>query len=157
MAKGPSEAAFGAALRGLDADLPILVYKPPDDARNRKPCDFMVWFRGHDAEWQPAVRAAWFEVKEVVALGRFNVNDLRPSQKAGIRDAGAIGIPYYVAVYWANLHSWTVSVAYKMLEHAVAEGNTSISRELLMSRFGIQSSPANLGSTLKDVLHGEFD
>ena len=150
MTKGSSEATFGAALR--DVDLALHIYKPPDDARNWKPCDFMVWFRNAGL-----VDSAWFEVKSVDALDRFNINELRPSQKLGIREAGAIGIPYYLAVYWTKHQSWTISVAYKVVEHAVAEGNTSVKRALLMSRFGIQSAPANLSSTLKDVLYGEFD
>jgi len=155
MTKGSSEETFGAALRGVDVS--IHIYKPPDDARNWKPCDFMVWFK-HLADcsaWHTS--SAWFEVKSVDALDRFNVNELRPSQKLGIREAGAIGIPYYLAVYWTKHQSWTISVAYKVVEHAVAEGNTSVKRALLMSRFGIQSAPANLSSTLKDVLYGEFD
>lgn len=157
MTKGSSEATFGAALGGLD--LALVVFKPGDDARQRKPCDFMVWFRDRDY-----ARSAWFEVKEIDAIGRFNVNELRPSQKAGIREAGRVGIPYYLAVHWRALHGWTIGPgywtigpAYKILEYAVTQGNTSIPRTLMMSRFGIETTSGQLGSVLKSVLQGEID
>jgi hypothetical protein len=155
MSKGPSEAVFSEALNGLD--LALYAYKPPDDARTRKPCDFMVWFRSLNDRGEPLTQSAWFEVKDVDTVGRFNVNELRPAQKAGIRDAGRVGIRYYLAVYWRSLHSWTIGPAYRILEHAVTEGNTSIPRTLMMSRLGVETTPGQLGSTLKDVLLGEID
>lgn len=143
--KRPSEGEFGEALRRVD--LPLFVYKPPDDARNRKPCDFMVWSR--------AGGSTWFEVKDIDAVNTFSINEFRPAQKLGIREADSVRIPYWVAVYWRRHGSWTISRANMVMAYAVAVGYTGISRELLMSRFGIESSPKLLASTLTDVLTGE--
>lgn len=167
MTKRSSEGDFGAALR--DVDLQSVVYKPPDDARNRKPCDFMVWHR----EFNPAcsmtpreeVVATWFEVKDVDAVDAFPFAELRPSQLAGIHDAQQIGIPYWLAVYWRRHKAWTISKAVDVVRWREIDATASrlprdvplksVERELLMSRFGVDSSPANLVSTLKSVLLGD--
>lgn len=166
MTKRSSEGDFGAALR--DVDLQSVVYKPPDDARNRKPCDFMVWHR----EFNPAcsmtpreeVVATWFEVKDVDAVDAFPFSELRPSQLAGIHDAKRIGIPYWLAVYWRRHKLWTISNAERVLAwREIHEGSnnepypTSIPFTLLESRFGISSTKRQLTSALKQVLLGEAD
>jgi hypothetical protein len=161
--KRASEGEFGKALR--DCDVAGIVYKPPDDARTWKPCDFMVWVQDNIS----GAESVWFECKDVDSVERFAFSELRPSQVQGIRDAERVGIPYWLAVYWRRSQSWTISDAAKVLawrESTAAEAAdyykrdvglpTSIERELLMSRFGIDSSPAMLASTLKSVLLGDI-
>lgn len=160
--KRSSEGDFGAALRA--SGLAILVYKPPDDARTRKPCDFMVWHK----EASDEVVATWFEVKDVDTVDTFSFAELRPSQLQGIHDAARIGIPYWLAVYWRRHKSWTVSDAIALVKWRtestymrpdmrvpIQKPATSISRALLMSRFGIDSPAPLLSSTLKSVLLGD--
>ena len=152
--KRPSEGQFGAALR--DVDVAMIVYKPPDDARNRKPCDFMAWHHNYDFP-----RSTWFEVKDVDTVDAFPFSELRPSQLQGIRDAERIGIPYWLAVYWRRHRAWTISDAVRVLgwrddiPALEVRNQTSIPRELLMSRFGIDATPATLTSVLKSVLLGD--
>jgi len=146
--KRPSEGQFGAALR--DVDLNAIVYKPPDDARNWKPCDFMVWL-----QWGEGVDPSWFEVKDVTSVNSFAFSELRPAQLAGIRDAERIGIPYWLAVYWRRHGAWTISDAARVVKEKEG-GAKSVSRELLMSRFGVDAEPSNLTSVLKSILLGEI-
>lgn len=156
--KRESEGQFGAALRSLDVELPIEVYKPPDDARNMKPCDFMVWFRR--STMAEHVEPVWFEVKDTSSVGRFPFSEIRPSQHAGIRAAHRIGIPYYLAVYWRRDRTWTISNAHRVVEwrdETPPIPAKSIPRVLLASRFGVDSSPGQLGITLRAVLLGEVD
>lgn len=144
--KRSSEGFFGAALRSVD--LALVVYKPPDDARLWKPCDYFSW-----VDYGGSPRPDWWEVKDVDAVDVFNAKEIRPSQMQGIDEAARIGIPYHLAVYWRRHRSWTISDAVRVLAHLRSEGR--VSRTLLMSRFGIQSSPSQLGSTLKSVILGE--
>ena len=157
--KRPSEAAFGAALRAIDDDLPVVVYRLPDPksgagVSNWKPCDYMVW--ALPAYMSVAPDVAWFECKDTKQIDRFPLRDIRPAQWQGVREATHVGIPYWLAVYWQRHHSWTISDLAK-LQLSWADGNppTSFLREDLMSRYGIQSDPAHLSSTLKSILAGE--
>lgn len=155
MTKRASEGAFGEALRRTD--LRASVYKPPDDARNWKPCDYMVWYSyGDDFDGRVFVRTAWFECKDIDAVETFPLSELRPSQLRGLDDAYRVGIPYFLAVYWRRHRLWTISDLIRFKE-SVPEGEvpTKISRNDLMTRFGIESTPAHLTSTLKAVLLGE--
>lgn len=153
MTKSHSEADVKAALNYAADDLEgLFSYKPPDDARNTKPCDFMVWWQGKLEETIPVGFAAWIEVKDVTATQVFSMNELRPSQRAGIRAAAAAGIPYLLAVYWRLHQDWTISDAIKL----TAEPHPAVSRTLLMSRYGVQSTPGQLGSTLRLVLEEGF-
>jgi hypothetical protein len=143
--KRGSEAVLGAALRGLD--LEVFVYKPPDGVNtNLKPCDFFVWTSGDDA---------WFEAKDTDSVNVFSFREVRPSQWNGIRDAKRLGIPYWVAVYWRRHRHWTISRGADLLALKDA-GATSVTRELLMSRHGVDSTPAMLESTLKSVMLDEI-
>jgi hypothetical protein len=161
--KRASEGQFGAALR--DSDVAGIVYKPPDDARTWKPCDYMVWVTTSDPRWDngtlgPAL-SIWFEVKDVDAVNAFNFTELRPAQVAGIADAKRAGIPYWLAVYWRRHRSWTISDAAKVMDWRAASSVTtraprSVSRELLMSRFGVDATPSTLSSVLKSVLLGDI-
>jgi hypothetical protein len=146
-----SEGQFGAALRSCD--VASIVYKPPDDARTWKPCDYMVWINW-DNDLRAGSRSIWFEVKDVDAVAAFPFSELRPAQMKGIHDAARIGIPYWLAVYWRRERDWSISDAAKVLawrdqQESVA---TSVPRELLVSRFGIDATPATLTSVLKSVL-----
>lgn len=161
MPKLASEGQFGAALRAVDLD--VVVFKPGDDMRNRKPCDFMVWYVDGGALLSDtpnrAAVSTWFEVKDVDAVETFPLAELRPSQLQGIRDAERVGIPYFLAVYWRRHRTWTISDAVKLL--AATQGlitiRKSVRRSVLASRFGIDSSPGQLSSTLKAVLLGDLD
>lgn len=170
MTKRATEAEFGKALRELD--LRIHVYRPPDPkgpegVSNWKPADFLSWHQEVNPEWgTPSVKPSWFEVKDVDDLRGYPFADLRPSQIQGIHDAERIGIPYWLAIWWRRHKEWTISNAVRVLawrdEKAIRDpagltAITSIPRELLMSRFGISTSKAQLGSTLKGVLLGEVD
>lgn len=147
--KRESESLFGEALRNCDVS--AFVYKPPDDARNRKPCDFMVWFARLDDTGLTS-GSAWFEVKDTRAVNTFNFKELRPAQLQGAREAQRVGIPYWLAVYWRVHRHWTISDLGKIM--AASWPLTSITRMQLMSRYGIDSEPIMLRSTLKDVLLG---
>jgi hypothetical protein len=158
--KRPSEAAFGEALR--DVDIASIVYKPPDDARTWKPCDYMVWIEDYSKLALPF----WFEVKDVTRVDAFPFSELRPAQMLGIRDAQRVGLPYWLAVYWRKHRSWTISLAERVLawredpdyDDRVYGGvvPTSIPRELLMSRFGVDATGSTLSSVLKTILLGEI-
>lgn len=163
MAKRSSEAELGAALRSMDFDPEPYVYRLPDPktgagVSNWKPCDFMVWFVSNLGFEKPA-RSAWVEAKDTAAVNAFPVADLRPSQLAGIRDAGRLGIPYLLAIYWRKARRWTISDAakvYAWLAEPAQVGATSIPRELLMSRFGIDAAPADLAQTIRVILEEGF-
>jgi hypothetical protein len=155
--KRASEGKLGEALRGMDLE-PLIVYKPPDDARNWKPCDFMVWW-GTGAVVEGAIRrgSAWVEAKDTPNAMVFPFAELRPSQIKGIRDAGAVGFPYLLCIWWRPAQRWTISDAVRVLawfEDIGGEGREpkSIPRELLMSRFGVDADNSRLGMTIKTIL-----
>ncbi len=160
--KGPSEAEFRKALGATD--LSLFVYKPPDDARNRKPCDFMVWI-GHAGS---RASSAWFEVKETDHVNTFPRSEIRAAQLLGIREARRLGIPYWLAIYWRRHRSWTIVDAVKLLDaesyatevdgQKVYLGVSRVwQRTTLMSRFGVESTTHQLASNLKQVILGEAD
>lgn len=155
--KRASEGDFGKALR--DVDLPIYVYRLPDPktgagVSNWKPCDFMVWTNPNQES--PFVRSDWFEAKDTDAVNAFPFADLRPSQAAGIREATRLGIPYWLAIYWRRAKVWSISDAAKVIGwFGLNIDATSIDRQLLMSRYGVDSTTSRLADTLKSVLLGE--
>lgn len=164
MTKRPSEAEFGVALRGVD--LRMFVYRPADARAGSaitqaRPCDWMVWQDGGPAEYgeHRRVDVAWFECKDTDAAETFNLNEIRPGQRLGMVAARRIGIPYWLAVYWRRHKAWTISDALKAgmdsVEYRPNESVVSFTRTELMVRFGVDSSRANLASTLKNVLLGE--
>lgn len=168
MAKRPSEAAFGVALRAVDESVPIYVYRVPDPkfgggVTNWKPCDWMVWTLAHSIDFATdppgsaplkLVDVAWFETKDSDAIKTFSWTEIRKSQMQGVRTAKRIGIPYWLAVYWRRYKLWTISDAVRMLP-AIERGDRNISRDLLQTRYGVASSPLQLTSTLKSILAGE--
>lgn len=172
MTKRLSEGFLGAALRQID--LVTHVYKPPDQAGNWKPCDYLVWVkstvRAHafvdvlgTGEEIDTVDSFWFEAKDEKALETFNWRlQMRPAQLQGIRDAERVGIPYYLAVYWRRHREWTISDAVK-LYHATrvkpdgTGGVLSFKRRAMgAGGLGIDSSPGQLSSVLKAVVLGEL-
>lgn len=94
--KGPSEGRIGSLLRATGC----FAYKPPDDARNWKPCDFMVWVR----DMRP--KSFWVEVKSSPSPS-LPARDLRPSQLAGVAEAMRLGISYWLVVSWTGWGDWT--------------------------------------------------
>lgn len=157
--------------------------KGPEGISNWKPCDFMLW--RHFPEPDAPTESHWFEVKDVDAVEAFALAELRPSQLQGIHDAARLGIPYWLAVYWRRHRTWTISDAAKLLawrddrevvpdrvqeavdflrlhgpaaklpDAMLLPPATSVARSLLSSRFGVDSTPKQLSSTLKAVLLGE--
>lgn len=174
MAKRPSEAAFGRALRGVDDHVPTFVLRIPDPkvgggVSNWKPCDYIAWSfasreqinfvgmlasDGMPPELMPTA-SSWFECKDTPAKDVFNLNELRPSQRQGIREATRLGIPYWLAVYWRRHDAWTISDAFRVTSHVDDAGGNAVTRDLLMTRFGIEAKPDELVSVLKSLLAGE--
>lgn len=141
MTKGPSEAAVRDALRAMNVD--SYVYKPPDDARNWKPCDFMVWW--HEDGEPPG--SAWIEVKETKAVKLFNLpRELRVSQTNGILDAVQLGIPYLLVVHWTRQRDYTISDA------AQLPLDDTVTRADLMTRYGVNAQPRDLAMMLRAAL-----
>jgi hypothetical protein len=146
--KGPSEGKVREALEALAVDMPLLFYKPPDDARNWKPADFLVWWgvsaanmtwvlKGGESfeipkpgriEVMPAgasievlrtgAGSAFIEVKDNPNLRGYNTVDLRPVQRAWMRHAARIGVAYWLVMWWHKRHLWSVSDAAKVI-HAI--------------------------------------
>jgi hypothetical protein len=149
MTKGASEATVRAALGQLGPR--VYVYKPPDDSRNWKPCDFMVWWNEEEGSdiFTPAVHPAWIEVKESPTVSSFAYQrQLRPSQKLGIRAAHDLGIPYLLVVHWRRHEDWTISDAWAVLTHP----ERVLSRQMLYTRYGVHAHPRDLAPTLRAAL-----
>lgn len=198
--KGQSEATVRAALTRLAEDMPMVVYKPPDDARNWKPADFLVWW-GPDARestrWQirssTVVRgiappkpgdvlplsageqveiigirpgSAMLEVKDNALVDTLAIKELRPNQRKSIREAMAIGLPYWLVVWWRRKQRWTVSDAAKVLTHIRDEedrgkaDHTYIPRaptfSHLSSFMGVDCTTETLPGTIGVALRGEL-
>src|SRR5512137_642133 len=90
MTKGSSEATVAKALADIDDPI-VAVWKPPDDARNWKPADYLVWFDG---------RAAMIEVKDCPAMRGFPFDQLRPTQRAWAYRCRQTGTPYLLVIHW---------------------------------------------------------
>lgn len=97
--KGTSEERVAEALRRLPR---VDAYKPPDDSRNAKPCDFLVWYMGTD-EW---AHSLWLEVKQERGAS-LRSDQIRPSQRAGVARAMRLAIPYWLVIWWATPGWWT--------------------------------------------------
>ncbi len=138
--KGPSEGMLREALSDVDLS-GLVVYKPPDDARNWKPADYMVWWLGG---------SAWLEVKATDAADTWPLSELRKSQRLGIEQARRADLPYVVCVYWQRHHDWTLSLA----DELVDAGQPRFTRTELMSRYGVEARPTHLASTLRGLLTG---
>ena len=110
MAKGTSEARARVALKAAG----LFVYKPPDDARNWKPCDFLTWAppvrtpvvdsdTGYGLRWEGDAISRWVEVKQVGSSAlTMPASDLRPSQLSGVAEAMRLGIQYWLLIYWKH-------------------------------------------------------
>ncbi len=119
--KGTTEARARDALKQAG----LFVYKPPDDARNWKPCDFFTWQRltgvkvAEEREvislLAPAGKeyalgggvglslSRWIEVKQVsVSALTLSATDIRPSQRAGIGTDAHLHIPYWLLIWWQH-------------------------------------------------------
>ncbi len=111
--KGTTEARARDALKQAG----LFVYKPPDDARNWKPCDFFTWQAGgtvdvatdcgdHMVKSQVPIGLSlsrWIEVKQVsVSALTLGATDIRPSQRAGIGTAAHLKIPYWLLIWWQH-------------------------------------------------------
>lgn len=111
---------------------------------------------------RPGNQSAWFECKDTDQVNSFPFADMRPSQLAGIADAQRVGVPYFLAIYWRKAKRWTISDAVRVMGWRQDEAETrgyipSISRELLMSRFGFDAAPRDLSQTLKAAMLGELN
>jgi hypothetical protein len=153
--KGSSEAKVRAALN--DMDLEAIVYKPPDDARNWKPADFLVWWDNNELAGAPHIpRSAMIEVKESPNRYTFPIRLLRPSQLLGIRQAQEIGLPYLLVIWWPALASWTVSNAQQVVDQ-IGDTATSLDYAWLSSVAGMDCATRDLAPILRSALLGEVD
>lgn len=147
MSKGTSETHVRAALNNMDLD--AIVYKPPDDARNWKPADFLVWWRDG---------AAMIEVKQASGRYTFPLRNMRPSQTLGIRRAAEIGLPYFLVIWWPLLKSWTISNAHQVLDWTISNPErSSLDYGWLNSVAGMDCTTHDLASILRSALLGEVD
>lgn len=147
------------ALKGIDG---LIAYKPPDDSRNWKPCDQMLWWAGDhpinlgDGSNGPILpNSAWLEVKMNPLQGLWrvtsaNADGLSLQQLRAARDALDIGLPFVVAVYWKGRKYWTLHV-----NPTRNDFPAKLSFEEATTRWGVGTAPANLRSTLRAVLAGE--
>lgn len=164
--KGTTEDKVRDALKAIDLS-GLTYFKPPDDARNWKPCDFFVWWAkgqvwNHTDPPIPVVGAAWIEVKDVQAARTFNLDkELRPSQRGGIAAATAAGVPYWIVAWWRSRKRWTISDAAAVMAAPPAAaglepGHGGVDYEILGSRFGAIAEQRSLASTLKLALLEEL-
>lgn len=104
--KGTSERAAGEALREVMG----FVYKPPDDARNWKPADFLCWGIPRNSLADERTRSVWVEVKDGRGLGKIPASAIRKSQLAGIQQAMDLHIGYFILVRWGTSapYTWTI-------------------------------------------------
>lgn len=148
--KGPSEGIVSRALRSAFDDEPNFVYKPPDDARNWKPCDFMVWwYLGGD-------HSAWVEAKQTPNKTVFNIKDIRTSQESGIRTAMRLRIPYLLVIRWKSDGMWSIVDAVGLFDWLGRQlpgyCPTSVERVALESRWGVSCATGQLSSMLRAAL-----
>jgi hypothetical protein len=165
--KGPSERIFREALGKVDID-PLEIYKPPDDARNWKPADFLVWWHIGSGMDSGVVyddsRSAWIEVKATNNKAVWPFADLQPTQVLAIRKAKRLGIPYFIAIRWNGDRQWSLVDAIRLLDYmdeagaATFDGQATlhkregVARGLLESRFGVGCTVGQLASTIKVAL-----
>jgi hypothetical protein len=149
-----SEDQIRAALAKIDG---LMVYKPPDDSRNWKPADFLLWwtepaYNDFDAT---LLKAGMLEVKKNYLSSLWHwmgdgPEGLRPSQRAAMGQCRRIGMPYFVAVHWAKHEYWTL--------HRT-EGWTTAPDTIMFddarTQYGVGCAPVNLAMTLAGVIHGE--
>lgn len=148
MTKGTSEGKVRIALNSCGLNL--VIYKPPDDARNWKPADFLVWWEvtiGDEGRAEPF--SAMIEVKECKLIGSYPLDDLRPSQRTGIRDAKRIGLPYLLVIWWRERKIWTVSDGIQ-LDSSPVKGSVAFS--VLAGRIGIDAQQDHLAQVLRAAL-----
>lgn len=147
MTKGTSEGRFRDALKRCD--LAAWAYKPPDDARNWKPSDYLVMLT--------AGLVRLVEVKDLPdAVEVFPWRDIRPSQLEGMRRAREMKVPYYLVVWWRRHKQWTVSDSARVLDWKEANPDAALTRTLLMSRFGVDATDPTLPGVLKAALLGDL-
>ena len=151
-----SEDRVRAALHGHEG---MLVYKPPDDARNWKPADFLCWWGGElvipgeTVSFESQVRSAMLEVKQNPLKALWHVvgtggESLRPNQLAAAKGAWAVGLPYVIAVYWKQLRRWSI--------HRWNPGfPDTMSWHEAVSRYGVEAEGTALPLILRGVLEGD--
>ena len=159
MTKGPSEGIFRERLGQVDLH-PFEIYKPPDDARNWKPADFLVWWKigGGGGYERPA--SAWIEVKATNNKAVWPFGDLQPTQVLAIRKATALRIPYFIAIRWNGDRQWSLVDGVRLVAYmdeiresdAPASKMLGLPRGLLESRFGVGCTVGQLASTIKVAL-----
>jgi hypothetical protein len=132
----------------LGMDPPAWVYKPPDDARNWKPADFICWLSWAD---EPDTGTCFVEVKDSPALNVWNISDLRPSQVLAAKKADEFHVPYWVVIWWRRRKMWTISDARALLRSPARR----FTYDELSSVYGIDATQEQLGSVLRLCFRGE--
>jgi hypothetical protein len=155
--KGASEARVREALTRLAGDMQLTWWKPPDDARNWKPADYLLWYTlDDDLRSFACGKSAMLEVKDNPALKGYSVADLRPIQRAWMHHAERVRVPYWLVIWWRRRQVWTVTAAAKVLAK-IDEGETNLPFTWLASVGGVDSANENLAGTLGAALRGEID
>lgn len=157
--KGPSEGKVREALERLAEDMPLTWYKPPDDARNWKPADYLVWVGPLTIEGFTDGSSAMIEVKDNPNLATYPFSDLRPAQRGWIRVLGRVGVPYWLVIWWRRRQRWTISDAAKVIAFIDDEQTApikSIHWMQLAGNMGVDCEPKNLAGTLGAALRGEI-
>lgn len=153
-----SEDQVKAALARIDG---LLVYKPPDDARNWRPADFLIWWDGNVLKGAPKIpRAGMLEVKQndrklIWHWTGGGAESLRPSQLAAVAKCNALGMPYFVAVYWKSRRYWTLHRIDQWLGIGIPYVDTPLRWEDAITRYGVGAAPVNLADTLAGLIHGD--
>ncbi len=152
-ARKTSEITVGAALRSMD--LRALVYKIPDDARNRKPADFLVVREGG--------RAAFVEVKTNPNQRSFPMRAMRAEQLLAMQECYRLGIPYWLVVWWPkgeHAGLYTVSNTNRLMRNVNDKWDGEWPHMLAFSELrdmGDACLGLRLTSYLAAALRGEFD
>lgn len=153
MTRKTSEIVVGNALRSMD--LRSLVFKIPDDARNRKPADFMVGMeRG---------RLAFVEVKTNPNTRSFPLRAIRAEQLLAMQACHRLGIPYWLVVWWhkGDHAGWYTLSDMRRLVQLVNEKWEAEWPHMLtfaeLSDLGDRTNGLRLASYLAAALRGELD
>lgn len=153
MTRKTSEIVVGKALRSMD--LRSMVYKMPDDARNRKPADFAVFMeRG---------RSAFVEVKTNPNLRSFPLRAIRAEQLLAMQECYRLGIPYWLVVWWpkgAHAGAYTISDMRKLVRLVNEKWEAEWPNMLTFTELrdlGDASNGLQLAGYLAAALRGELD
>lgn len=153
-----AESKVREALARIDG---LLTYKPPDDARNWKPADWLLWWDANELLGAPPItRCGMLEVKQndrqrIWHWTQGGSESLRPIQLAAVARCRTLGMPYFVAVYWKGRSYWTLHRVDRWLGIDGPTVETPISFDDAVTKYGVGTAPANLLATLSGLIRGD--